>query len=42
MKIPFVLIVGEEELKQGKYKIKNMESGEENLVGIDEIKDFIV
>lgn len=37
--IPYVVIVGEEELKQKKIKLKNMQSGEEKLVSLhDAIK----
>ena len=35
-KIPFVMFVGEEELKQKKVKLKNMESGEEALVSVED------
>jgi histidyl-tRNA synthetase len=37
MNIPFVLLVGEDELKTGKLKLKNMRSGEESLVSISEV-----
>jgi histidyl-tRNA synthetase len=30
--IPFVVFVGENELKEGKYKLRNMETGEEKLL----------
>jgi histidyl-tRNA synthetase len=41
MKIPFVGILGENELKQNKIKIKNMKTGEEKLVFIEDIKSNI-
>ncbi|MDP6648094.1 MAG: histidine--tRNA ligase [Candidatus Woesearchaeota archaeon] len=37
MNIPFVILVGEDELKAGKLKLKNMSSGEESLVSISEV-----
>lgn len=37
MNIPFVILVGEDELKAGKLKLKNMRSGEESLVSISEV-----
>lgn len=36
LKIPYVIIVGEDEIKNNKFKVKNMETGEEKEV---EIKD---
>lgn len=35
--IPYVIFVGKTELEQGKYKLKNMETGEEKLVTKKEI-----
>jgi len=35
MKIPFVLIIGENELKENKFKLKNMESGDEEVLGVE-------
>ncbi|MBW2965387.1 histidine--tRNA ligase [Candidatus Woesearchaeota archaeon] len=37
MGIPYVLIVGGDELKQGKFKLKNMKSGEEKMVSVEEV-----
>ena len=34
--IPFVAIVGGDEMAAGKVMLKNMQSGEQQLVGIDE------
>ncbi len=35
--IPFVAIIGENEIAEGKISLKNMDSGEQSLLGIDEI-----
>ncbi len=35
--IPFALIVGEKELKAGKVKLKNLQSGEEMLLELNEV-----
>jgi histidyl-tRNA synthetase len=35
--IPFVALAGENEMAKGKLTLKNMESGEQSLVTIDEI-----
>jgi histidyl-tRNA synthetase len=37
MKIPYVAIIGDEELKSGKIALKNMQSGDQNLLSVDEI-----
>lgn len=42
MGIPFVLFIGEDEIKQGKFKLKNMKSGEEKMVSIEEAADKII
>ena len=43
-KIPFVLFVGENELKDNKFKLKNMVSGDEEFLELDDVikrvKDF--
>ncbi len=39
--IPFVGLLGEDEVKQNKIKIKNMKSGEEALVDINKVKDVV-
>lgn len=36
-KIPFVLIIGSEELQSGGYSLKDMQSGEQSVVKIDEL-----
>ncbi|MBR6287567.1 MAG: histidine--tRNA ligase [Bacteroidaceae bacterium] len=35
--VPFVAIVGETEMNEGKVMLKNMETGEQNLVSLDEL-----
>ena len=39
--IPYVLFVGEEELKQGKVKIKDMNSGKEQFLTAEELVVFL-
>ena len=36
-KIPFVIVIGDEEMKSGKLAFKNMNSGEQRLLTVDEI-----
>ena len=40
--IPFVALVGENEMAEGKITLKNMESGEQSLVTVDELIAIIV
>lgn len=40
-KIPFVALVGENEMAEGKINLKDMRSGEQKLVGIDELIDIV-
>ncbi|MBP9587203.1 MAG: histidine--tRNA ligase, partial [Bacteroides sp.] len=35
--IPFVAIIGENEMNEGKALLKNMETGEQRLVSIEEL-----
>jgi histidyl-tRNA synthetase len=37
MNIPFVIIIGEQELKQGKIKLRDMKSGNEELLSINDV-----
>jgi len=37
LKIPYVLFIGEQELLQKKVKLRDMSSGKENLMGVDEL-----
>ena len=39
--IPFVAIVGENEMNEGKLMLKNMTTGEQNLVTPDELLQII-
>ncbi|HLD19168.1 MAG TPA: histidine--tRNA ligase [Candidatus Nanoarchaeia archaeon] len=41
IKIPFCVIAGEKELSENKVKLKNMETGEENLVALHEAIEII-
>lgn len=41
LKIPYVIVIGEEEIKQNKYTLKNMKTGEQSLLSIDEILNII-
>ena len=40
-KIPYSIIVGEKELKEGKVKLKNMETGEEKVLSLEETVKII-
>ena len=39
--IPYVVIIGSNELAEGKATVKNMTTGEQNLVAFDEILNLI-
>jgi len=39
MKIPYVVFVGKKELSQKKVKLRDMTSGKEELLSVDEIAD---
>ena len=39
--IPYVVIIGSNELAEGKATVKNMTTGEQSLVAFDEIADYI-
>jgi len=39
--IPYAVIVGEQEIKQGKVKFKDMNSGTEQLIAVDKIRNEI-
>ncbi|OHA99576.1 MAG: hypothetical protein A3E93_01345 [Candidatus Zambryskibacteria bacterium RIFCSPHIGHO2_12_FULL_43_12b] len=41
-RIPYVLVFGEDEVKTGKYKVKNLKSGEEKTLKKEEIPSFIL
>jgi histidyl-tRNA synthetase len=40
-KIPFVAIVGETEMSEGKVMLKNMKSGEQSLVSLEEVLEIL-
>ena len=40
-KIPYVAFIGEEEMKSGKAKLKDMLSGEEKLLGTEQLTEII-
>ena len=40
LKIPYVIILGEDEISNNKFKLKNMETGEETEYNISEIKEI--
>jgi histidyl-tRNA synthetase len=40
-KIPFVICIGEDEIKTGQFKLKNLETGEEKTVTEDKIADLL-
>lgn len=42
LKIPYVIIIGEDEVKENKYTVKNMESGEQALLEIDELLELLI
>ena len=37
IKVPYVIFVGEDEIKNKRYTIKNMTTGEQEILSIDEI-----
>jgi len=39
--IPFVAVVGENEVNEGKVMLKNMETGEQQLLSPDEVVDLL-
>lgn len=41
LQIPYVIFIGNEELKQKKINLRNMKTGKEKLLAIDKIKNFI-
>ena len=40
--IPFVAIVGENEMNEGKAMLKNMETGEQHLVSAEELIETLL
>ena len=41
-KIPFVAIIGENEIAERKVTLKNMKTGEQLLVSVEELKEKII
>lgn len=39
--VPFVLMIGENEIKEGNFQLKNMNTGEQQQLGLQEIIDFL-
>ncbi len=39
--IPFVALIGENEIKESKITLKNMSTGEQNLITIEEMIDIV-
>ena len=37
LRIPYVIFIGEEELKKDKLKLRNMKTGEESLLSLNDI-----
>ena len=40
LEIPYVIVVGEDEIEQNKFKLKDMKTGEEKEVPFDDIDSF--
>lgn len=40
LEIPYVIVIGEDEISQNKFKLKDMKTGEEKEIKIDDIEDF--
>lgn len=40
--IPYVLVVGEDEVKSGKYKVKNLKDGKEETVLVNDLVGFLL
>ena len=38
--IPYVIIIGEDEINSNKFKLKNMQTGDEKEISIDNIDTF--
>lgn len=40
LQIPYVIVIGEDEIAKNKFKLKNMETGEEKEISIDDIENL--
>jgi len=41
MEIPYVIFIGEKELSEGKLKLRNMQTGSEDMLRLDQITDYL-
>ena len=41
LKIPYVAVIGEDEINSGKLTLKNMETGEQFLISVNELNNFV-
>ncbi len=41
IRVPYVILVGDEEMKTGMYSLKNMKTGEQNSVSLEEIANIL-
>ena len=41
LKIPYVIVIGEDEINSGKLTLKNMETGEQKQIEIEEIIKYL-
>lgn len=41
LSIPYVIVIGEDEIANNKYTVKNMEKGEQVTVDIDELYEIL-
>ena len=41
LNIPFVILIGEDEIKSGKYTLKNMKDGSQSLLSLEEAASLI-
>ncbi len=41
LKVPYIILIGEDEEKENMVTIKNMETGEQEKIGLDEINNYI-
>ena len=39
--IPYVLLLGEEEMNENKYTLKDMKSGDQSTIGLEEVVNKI-
>ena len=39
--VPYVIVIGEDEIKKGEYSLRNMKTGEQSMVSLEKIKDCL-